>query len=299
VTLAASRESNDVAVPAVLLAVVAWGLGPLMVRGMSVDGTTVALYRMWLGTPVMFVAARVWGQPMTLAVLKKCVVPGVFFGLSMMFGFQAARTTSIAAATLISHLTPALMVLGLGRLLGERTELRRLPFAFVSLFGLVLVVLVGSNSDGASLKGDFYALVNVTCWTVYFIILKRTRDAGIDGWTFLSGVFLVGSITITPWCLLASDDLTAVGAKDYLLLAGMIAGPGLVGHGLVTWASRHLDATVTSLLTLLGPVVSVVGAWLIYDQTLGWSKVIGAAMVLGGLAGTVWGRSRADALEAP
>lgn len=298
-TLAASRESNDVAVPAVLLAVVAWGLGPLMVRGMSVDGTTVALYRMWLGTPVMFVAARVWGQPMTLAVLKKCVVPGVFFGLSMMFGFQAARTTSIAAATLISHLTPALMVLGLGRLLGERTELRRLPFAFVSLFGLVLVVLVGSNSDGASLKGDFYALVNVACWTVYFIILKRTRDAGIDGWTFLSGVFLVGSITITPWCLLASDDLTAVGAKDYLLLAGMIAGPGLVGHGLVTWASRHLDATVTSLLTLLGPVVSVVGAWLIYDQTLGWSKVIGAAMVLGGLAGTVWGRSRADALEAP
>jgi len=299
VTLAASRESNDVAVPAVLLAVVAWGLGPLMVRGMSVDGTTVALYRMWLGTPVMFVAARVWGQPMTLAVLKKCVVPGVFFGLSMMFGFQAARTTSIAAATLISHLTPALMVLGLGRLLGERTELRRLPFAFVSLFGLVLVVLVGSNSDGASLRGDFYALVNVACWTVYFIILKRTRDAGIDGWTFLSGVFLVGSIVITPWCLVASDDLTSVNAKDYLLLAGMILGPGLVGHGLVTWASRHLDATVTSLLTLLGPVVSVVGAWLIYDQSLGWNKVIGAAMVLGGLAGTVWGRSRAEALEAP
>jgi len=299
VTLAASRESNDVAVPAVLLAVVAWGLGPLMVRGMSVDGTTVALYRMWLGTPVMFVAARVWGQPMTLGVLKKCVVPGVFFGLSMMFGFQAARTTSIAAATLISHLTPALMVLGLGRLLGERTELRRLPFAFVSLFGLVLVVLVGSNSDGASLKGDFYALVNVACWTVYFIILKRTRDAGIDGWTFLSGVFLVGSIVITPWCLIASDDLTSVNGKDFLLLGGMILGPGLVGHGLVTWASRHLDATVTSLLTLLGPVVSVVGAWLIYDQSLGWNKVIGAALVLGGLAGTVWGRSRADALEAP
>lgn len=298
-TLAASRESNDVAVPAVLLAVVAWGLGPLMVRGMSVDGTTVALYRMWLGTPVMFVAARIWGQPMTFAILKKCVVPGVFFGLSMMFGFQAARTTSIAAATLISHLTPALMVLGLGRLLGERTEWRRLPFAFVSLLGLVLVVLVGSGSDGASWKGDFYALVNVSCWTVYFIILKRTRDAGIDGWTFLSGVFLVGSIVITPWCLVASDDLTAVNAKDFLLLAGMIAGPGLVGHGLVTWASRHLDATVTSLLTLLGPVVSVVGAWLIYDQSLGWNKVVGASMVLGGLAGTVWGRSRAEALEAP
>lgn len=294
-----TRESNDVAVPAVLFAVVAWGIGPLMVRGMSVEGTTVALYRMWLGTPVMFVAARVWGQPMTGAILKRCVLPGIFFGLSMSFGFQAARTTSIASATLISHLTPALMVLGLGRLLGERTDLRRLPFAFVSLFGLVLVVVVGANSDGASWKGDLFALANVTCWTVYFIILKRTRDAGIDGWTFLSGVFLVGSITITPWCLIASDDLTSVNGKDFLLLAGMVAGPGLIGHGLVTWASRHLDATVTSLLTLLGPVVSVVGAWLVYDQSLGWNKIVGAVLVLGGLAGTVWGRSRAEALEAP
>lgn len=118
-TIALGRESNGLAVPAVLLAVVAWGLGALMVLGMSVDGTTVALYRMWLGTPVMFIAARVWGQPMTLSILKGCVVPGVFFGLSMMFGFQATRTTSIAAATLISHLTPALMVLGLGRLVGS------------------------------------------------------------------------------------------------------------------------------------------------------------------------------------
>jgi drug/metabolite transporter (DMT)-like permease len=51
-----------------------------------------------------------------------------------------------------------------------------------------------------------------------------------------------------------------------------------------------LPVTTTSLLTLGSPVVSVLGGWLIYDQHLGLLQVIGAAMVIGGLAGSVWDR---------
>jgi drug/metabolite transporter (DMT)-like permease len=37
-------------------------------------------------------------------------------------------------------------------------------------------------------------------------------------------------------------------------------------------------------------VVSVLGAWLIYDQQLGLVQVFGALLVIAGLAGTVWDR---------
>jgi drug/metabolite transporter (DMT)-like permease len=78
----------------------------------------------------------------------------------------------------------------------------------------------------------------------------------------------------------------------------MVVGPGWVGHGLISWASRHLPVTTTSLLTLGSPVVSVLGAWLIYDQDLGWTQIIGAVLVIGGLAGSVWDRrSPAQPLE--
>jgi drug/metabolite transporter (DMT)-like permease len=44
--------------------------------------------------------------------------------------------------------------------------------------------------------------------------------------------------------------------------------------------------------------VSVLGAWLIYDQNLGWAQIIGAVLVIGGLAGSVWDRrSPAQPLE--
>jgi drug/metabolite transporter (DMT)-like permease len=123
------------------------------------------------------------------------------------------------------------------------------------------------------------------------MMLKQQRNAGVDGWAFLAGVFFVGAITITPYCLIVSDDLTALDSTDYVLVLAMILGPGFVGHGLITWASRHLPVTLTSLMTLGSPVVSVVGGWIVYEQSLGTWQIVGAFLVLVGLAGSVWDRS--------
>ena len=109
----------------------------------------------------------------------------------MVMGFMAVRATSIANATLIGALTPALILLGLNRLVGERSDLKRLPFAVIAFAGLAMVILAGSSTDGASLHGDIWAAINVTSFTVYFMILKRRRNEGIDGWSFLAGVFIV------------------------------------------------------------------------------------------------------------
>jgi drug/metabolite transporter (DMT)-like permease len=87
------------------------------------------------------------------------------------------------------------------------------------------------------------------------------------------------------------DDTLSITWKDLGFLSMMVAGPGLVGHGLISWASKHIPVTTTSLLTLGSPVVSVFGGWLVYEQHLGWAQVVGAVMVLGGLAGSVWERT--------
>ena len=285
------RTGADWAIPAVIVATVAWGIGPLMVRAMDVSGYTTALFRMWMGAPTMVVAARLFGRPLTRRDLRVCAIPGCFFGGSMVMGFMAVRETSIANATLIGSLTPALLLLGANRLVGERSDIRRLPFALVAFAGLAVVILSGASTDGASLKGDLWAGINVCSFTIYFLTLKKRRNEGMDGWAFLAGVFIVGAALITPFCILMGNDTRSITSTDILYLLVMVAGPGLVGHGLISWASRHIPVTTTSLLTLGSPVISVFGGWLVYDQHLGWTQVFGAVLVLGGLAGSVWDRN--------
>lgn len=273
---------------------VAWGIGPLLVRSMSVSGSTVALYRMWLGAPTMILAARVWGQPLTLSVLRRCIFPGVFFGASMLMGFVAIRTTSIANATLVGALVPAVVLLGANRIVGERSDPAKIPAALVAFAGLALVIFNGSDTSGASLRGDLWALANLLCFTVYFMNLKIQRNDNVDGWAFLAGVFLVGAVVITPFSVIWSDDLGGLAVRDGVLLLSMVVGPGIIGHGLITWASRHLPVNTTSLLTLGSPVVSAAGAWLVFDQTLSPWQGVGAALVIGGLTASVWDRTRSE-----
>ncbi len=281
------REAREVAISAVLIGVVGWGVGPLLVRGMSVSGVSVSFYRMWLAVPVMIGLARVLGEPLTARVLRLSIAPGILFASSMMLGFQAMRDTSIANATLIGQLSPAFMILGAGRLGGEKPSSRAVVAAIVSFAGLGLMIGASGDTSGSSIGGDMLALGNVVCFTGYFLLMKKLRDADVGSWEFLAGVFVVGSIALTPYCVLAADDLGSMTSLDFVRVGAMVLGPGVLGHGLITWASRHLEATTTSLLTLLSPPLSVVGAWLIYEQELSGGQLLGAVIVLVGLVGTV------------
>jgi drug/metabolite transporter (DMT)-like permease len=276
-----------VAITAVLVGVVGWGVGPLLVRGMSVSGVSVSFYRMWLAVPVMVMLARLLGETLTWRTLKLCVLPGILFAFSMMFGFESMRTTSIANATLIGQLSPAFMILGAGRLVGEKPSSRAVGAAIVSFAGLALMVASSGDTSGSSLGGDLLALANVFCFTGYFLLMKKLRNADVGSWEFLAGVFVVGAIALTPYCLFVADDLGGMTRLDFVRIGAMILGPGVLGHGLITWATRHLDVTTTSLLTLLSPPLSVVGAWIIYDQQLSGGQLLGGVVVLAGLAGTV------------
>ena len=281
------REIREVAVGAVLLGVVGWGIGPLLVRGMSVSGVSVSFYRMWLAVPVMVLLARMFGEPLDRRVLRICALPGVLFAFAMMFGFQAMRSTSIANATLIGQLCPAFMVLGAGRFVGERSTPRAAAAAFVSFVGLAVMIGLGADTSNSAFGGDVLAFCNVLCFTGYFLLMKRTRNAGVGSWAFLAGVFVVGAIALTPYCLVVADDIWQMQSLDYVRVVAMIFGPGVLGHGLIVWATKHLEVTTTSLLTLLSPPISVIGAWIVYEQSLVLGQLVGAVIVLAGLAGTV------------
>ena len=109
-----------------------------------------------------------------------------------------------------------------------------------------------------------------------------------------------GCPTVTPWVLLTSDDLGAIHGADWLSIIGMVVLSGLVGHGLMTWAQRHLDITVASLLTLGSPVISAIGAWLLFSQRLSLVQIAGAVVVLAALGAIVLEvRSNAVPVEIP
>jgi drug/metabolite transporter (DMT)-like permease len=282
------------------IAVFAWGFGPLLVRGIDASAPTIVFWRLWIAAPVMVIAAYFTGGRVSVPLLKSVFVPGVLFGISMLVGFSSYQATSIANATLIGALQPALMLFIGPMLFGDRSGSRQILLAVIALAGISTVVLGAKDSSGASLHGDVLALINLGLFTAYFVRVKQVRDQGVHSAALIAGVFCVAAVVVSPWVLLTSHDLGAIHGADWLSIVAMVLVSGLVGHGLMTWAQRHLDITLASLLMLGSPVISAVGAWLVFSQRLSAVQITGALVVLVALGAIVLDvRSNAVPAEIP
>jgi drug/metabolite transporter (DMT)-like permease len=277
---------------AVALAVFAWGFGPLFVKGIDASAPTIVFWRVLIGTAIAIVFAYAMGGRITRRLLVIAFPAGVCFGLSFIFAFSSFQETSIVNATLIPALQPVLILFVATRLFGERRSPVELAFAAMALVGVVVVV-AGASSDGASLEGNVFAVLNLLVFTTYFLMGKRIRTTDVHAWSLLAAVFIGSLVVVVPWALLSSHDLDAIHGTDWLLLIGIVLFPGMVGHGLMTWAHHYVDVTVTSMMTLANPVVSIIGAWIIYDQELSASQLAGGAIVLVAL-GAILRSQRAD-----
>ena len=278
------RQRDDIHVIAAITAVAAWGIGPIFTKAMTVDTPAIVFYRMLIGAPMMITMAYRTGGALTRDLMRKTALPGILFGLSFLSGFASVKMTSIANATLITTVQPILVLFVAPKLFGERIRARQLMYSAFSMAGVLLVVLAAASTSGAKLSGDLMALLNVVIWTVYFILSKKRRVAGVHSWSYLAAVFLWASFFILPFGVVASNDLGAMESLDWVYVVAMAIGPGLVGHGLMTWAQSHVDVTLASLLGLMSPVISTVAAWFVFGESLTPWQIVGAAAVLSFLA---------------
>ena len=278
------RGREDIHVIAALTAVTAWAVGPVFNKSMTVSTPSIVFYRILVGVPVMVAMSYLVGDGMNRRLLRDTALPGILFGVSMLAGFAAIKMTSIANATLIGNLQPVLVIFVAPRLLGERLSARQVGIGAVALAGVLTVVLAAASTSGASLGGDLMATANVVVWVAYFIMAKRRRVDGVDGWSFLAAVFCWAAVAVVPFGLVVSNDLGAMTGRDWVFVLCMALGPGVVGHGLMTWSQSHLDVTLASILGLLGPVISTALAWAVFGESLTPVQMLGGAVVIGSLA---------------
>ena len=283
----ARKQIAAVPVLAVFIAVFAWGIGPLLFLAPSISINSVLFYRVLFWPPLLYLIVRRNGAKLNDKLFRSVLVPGILFSVSTIFGFTAITTTSVANATIIGNISTAMVLFVAPRFLNEKISKSQVVLALTSFAGVAAIVFGAGNTGGSSLFGDFLALVNALTWTIYFISSKRRRVDGVDTWQFLFGVSVIQVFVVVPYALLTSNDILQITWRDLGFLIAMTVFSGTIGHSFMLWAQKYVDASVSSLILLLGPVISSAGAWLVYGQQISLVQVIGGAIVLASLAGVV------------
>ncbi len=274
-----NTSSGALPLVAMLVAITAWGFGGILVKQVSVDGLTVAFYRLWLGSALMVVLLVLARHRPTGRELALSAPAGVVFGVNMVLGFTAIKITTVANATLIGALQPALVLLVAGPWFGERVGRWEIGWTAVSIAGVGILIAGATTSPEWSPLGDGLALVSVFLFTGYFLASKRIRES-VATVAYMTGVHIAAAIVVTPVVLARGLEVSALSGVDWARIGTVVLTSGVGAHMLVNWAHPYVRVSISSVIVLLTPVVASMGAWVILDESLSGLQLLGGAVTL-------------------
>jgi len=292
-----TSRQRALGISADLLAAVMWGFTGILVTYARAAPVVLTFYRLWISAALMLAALLLRRRRLRWQVVLRAAPSGVLLGVNLACYVFAFRLTTIADASVIGVLQPAIVLIAAGLLLGEAVGVREVLLTAAAIVGVAGVVAGTRISIGSHARGDLIAVIGTLAFAGYWLFAKSARRQ-IPTFEFMSGVWISAAIAVTPVAILSGESFTAIRAGDWRWIVALAIVPGF-GHLLMAWGHRFVDASVSSVIGILNAPVAAIAALVILRQALSLFQISCGAVAVVAIALVARGRPGAadDALE--
>ncbi len=267
-------------------------LGKLaFVAGASV--IVLVLIRMLLAIPLFLLVDRIARADDRAPITRRDTILGLGFGMlfliAMLSDFTAIDRLGAGLSRIVLFTYPLIVVL-ISAAMERRWPSSRQLLAFaISYLGLLIVL----RPDRDEVPPEFWSgvgfsiLCAVSIASVYSFgnpLIKRIGASRFSIVTHVAAGF--GMMTIAAMTQTAKDFAFSFEAYAWIAAIVVLAtvGPMMMQYE----AMRRIGAARVSLIGLLGPVVTVLVAWVVLDERLDIVQIAGFGLVLFGIALLEW-----------
>jgi drug/metabolite transporter (DMT)-like permease len=185
----------------------------------------------------------------------------------------ALRHMPVAETTAISYVSPLLIMLAAGPLLGEKVGLIGWTAVLLGLAGVMLIVRPGSGLEPFGVACALAAAFGNAVYQLLSRLLATTeRTQALLFYTALLGTLGFGATV--PWFL--GDRAPTLGEGLLFILIGTL---GTLGHWLLTAAYRHADASLLAPMNYLQLLWAGLLGWLVFDHLPDGISLLGMAII--------------------
>lgn len=276
-----------------LLAVVAGaagiGFAPIWIRHSQLGPFATAAHRMLLAAPLLYLWSALerpkhpeQRRSLTRSDAKWLLAAGFFFAGDMALWNWSLYLTTVANSTLITNLTPLIVMIAARIFLGEtvrRSYFFGMPVAFL---GALCLVRSSSVYKPEHLKGDLISALAIVFYAGYLLTLRQLRQR-LSSAQVLSWSGLVSCVILFFIALLAEKQIFPATGSGWLPLLGLALISHVGGQGLIAYGFGHVPAAIGSLILLVQPVVATFLAWWLLGEKLGSIEILGGVLVLAGI----------------
>lgn len=209
--------------------------------------------------------------------------------------FVAERDVPIGLASLIIASVPLWIVL-LRAVTGDRPKAGAIAGAVIGFAGVALLI---RPSGQAGVGALLLVLGSAVMWALGTFLSTRMRMFE-DTVTTVSVQAFAGGVFLLPLGLLLRDgeslDPSSWSSRSIFGLVYLIFVGSLVGYTTYVWLLGHVPLGTVATYAYVNPIVAIALGVIVLDETVTWTIVGGAAVVLAGVALVISRESR-DAIE--
>ncbi|WP_316788649.1 DMT family transporter [Thermoleptolyngbya oregonensis] len=292
-----SRPADWQAAAALGLALLGISIGSIffVAAGREMSPNAIALNRLIIAA-IVFAALngiQALRQPDLIPELRKTNPPkvsdwllllaaGVCFALSLVLLAWSFTQTSVAKASLFTHMMPLFTTLGAWLVLGRRFSRRFLIGMMVAVVGAIAIGIDDFGGGDNSLWGDAAALGVALLFATEILIMEQLRSR-FSVPLLAMGECAIGSLLLLPTVLLQGESPLPPSGTSAAAVVGLALVTQMGGHGLITYSLKRFSAGVVSVVLLAVPIISAGLALVAFSQTISLMDAIAFAVVLTGI----------------
>lgn len=270
----------------VIIGVIAVSTSAIFVKLSSASSGVIAFYRLFFSVVIMIPMFSIkYIKEITKVSIRDFIlatVAGIFLAFHFILWFESLNYTSVASSTVLVTLQPLFAFIGTYFFFHEQLSRKTIISALIAICGSILISWGDFYISKEALFGDILALIACALITAYLLIGQSLRKR-ISMITYTFIVYLMSAITLLIYVILKNEALYPYPAIDWIYFILLAIVPTLLGHSLFNLSLKWVSTNVISMAILFEPVGAAILAYILLNETLAWTQVVGGLIVMIGL----------------
>lgn len=281
----------------------------ILVRVAEAPSLALAFWRCALGAVVLApfaLRARRGAVPLERRQRRQLAWAGVFLAVHFALFISSLSLTTVASSVVLVNASPLFVGAGAALFLAEPPSRRTwagMALALLGALAIGLADIVGTGTATAALGtrallGDALALGGAGTFAGYLLLGRAARQR-LPVSVYAAGVYAVAAVVLLLACVASGAPLLGYDTGTWAAIAGLVAGPQLLGHTVFNTLLSRVSASVVAVAAVAEPLGSTLLAWLLLAELPAPWFWAGAPLVLAGVWLAATGARRPGEVVAP
>ncbi|AYC29927.1 DMT family transporter [Paenisporosarcina cavernae] len=271
----------------IIIGVIAVSMSAIFVKLAAADSGITAFYRMFFSVVIM-TPIFLWKYINEVKKLTKrdwsfSIIAGIFLAFHFILWFESLKYTSVASSTVLVTLQPLFAFAGTYFFFKEKLSIKTILSAMLAITGSIVISWGDFQVNEEALYGDMLALIACALVTAYLLFGQDVRRR-LSLVTYTYVVYLVSTIVLLIYVLGMSESFGPYSLQTWCWFVLLAIVPNLLGHTMFNYSIKFVSTNAISMAILFEPVGAAILAYFIFMEYLTFTQVIGAVVVLIGIA---------------